>query len=462
MKKYKKLLIIVLFLVLSISGAVFFIQKISHTEKKTLAVQSLALADRALQFLPIKKDTKEIIHVAQQLSESVLREDGVVRTYLVLLQNNHELRPGGGFLGQYAIVKVKNGDIESLYVEDANLLDQRITAKVTPPYPFERMMSIKKWKFRDSNFSPDFPTNIEKIKYFYRLSGGSTKFDGVVAVNADVLNAILEITGPVQVPGYAATFTSEDAAITLEEIVEKAYLGDDVDPNAKQHRKDIMKQLASIIAQKAVTVQNIPELIRLAREQLENKNVMLYFEDESLQSQVKNVHWDGSVAQDWQGDYIMAVDANMGALKSDYYIDRHMRYEVDLTLEKPIATLTYTYTHNAPHGDWRTSDYHSYLRLYVPKGSTLLERQMVSYPNIQEEFGKTYFGFILHTLIGRQTQAVIKYELPEHLKNDETYQLLIQKQSGVKDTPVEIHVKTSEKEYFAEETLMKDLRLEFQ
>ena len=82
--------------------------------------------------------------------------------FLLLLQNNMELRPGGGFLGQYAVIKVKNGEVVSSFFEDANLLDQRITARVTPPWPLTQYMQIKKWKFRDSNFSPDFPTNVEK------------------------------------------------------------------------------------------------------------------------------------------------------------------------------------------------------------------------------------------------------------------------------------------------------------
>ncbi len=85
-----------------------------------------------------------------------------------------ELRPGGGFLGQYAVAEVKNGEVVSFFIEDANLLDQRITAKVSPPYPFTRMMSIKKWKFRDSNFSPEFFRLIaEKAKLF--LSFGWTR-----------------------------------------------------------------------------------------------------------------------------------------------------------------------------------------------------------------------------------------------------------------------------------------------
>jgi hypothetical protein len=366
-----------------------------------------------------------------------------------------ELRPGGGFLGQYAIIKVKNGKITSQFFEDANILDQRITAKVNPPYPFERMMSLKKWKFRDSNFSPDFPTNVEKAKYFYRLSGGNSDFDGVIAVNATVLNKILEITGPIVIGGVQ--YTSQDAFLKLEEQVEKAYLfNEDLDT---QNRKWVMKKMAEIIIDRLVSLNNIPRISSFVLEELRNKDIQLNFQDSETQKAIENVHWDGRVSTDWEGDYLMIVDANMGALKSDYYIDREVFYEVDLTGEKPTAYLKINYTHKATYGDWRTSDYHSYLRIYVPQGSNLIERKMVSYPNIQEEFNKTYFGFILHVLINRNTLVETRYELPESVR--ENYRLLIQKQSGVGDVPVHIKVKTADGDFTQDEILKKDLRFEF-
>lgn len=451
--------VVVSVILVIVAGLIWW--KVAHTEKSTLAMQTFSVFGKAAQLLPIEQDTKEVIAAAQQLSEAVLKKDDVERTYLVLLQNNYELRPGGGFLGQYAVVTILNGEVKELTIEDANLLDQRITAKVTPPYPFNRMMQIKNWKFRDSNFSPDFPTNVEKAEYFYKLSGGWHTFDGVVAVNADVLNGALAITGPVTVPGYSHTFTSDGGALLLEEVVEKAYLGDDVPAEAKEARKNIMKRLGQVMTEKLVTVENIPKLITFGREQLEKKNIMLNFTDKHLQSIVAGVHWDGTVSEDWGGDYLYLVDANMGALKTDYYMKRAIKYEVDLTAEKPTATLTYTYSNTAPYGDWRTSDYHSYLRVYAPQGSNLLEWKMVGYPSIQEEFGKTYFGVKVDVIMGHSTEARFVYELPERFKTD-PYSLLIQKQSGAGDIPVDVTVHTSGGDFHQSGTLTKDIKYAFE
>ena len=452
----KRNIIIILIIITLISGGVFFYSSFK-SDKKRFAISSLSALSKIAQLLPIKEDYKKELQVVDELVQEFTKRDNVEKRFLILLQNSMELRPGGGFLGQYAIIKMKNGEVTSSFVEDANLLDERITARITPPYPFKRLLQIKKWEFRDSNFSPDFPTNAEKAKYFLRLSGRSSDFDGVIAINTDVLNNALKVTGPIKVPGYSTTFTSSDAVLKLESIVEKQYLeNSNLDT---RNRKAILKKMTDVIIDKLLKINNIPKIAKFTHDEMRNKDIMLNFKDPKLQGLVESVHWDGSVAEGWGGDYLMAVDANMGALKTNYYMHYDISYDLDLTQERPVATVNILYKHTATHGDWHTSDYHSYLRLYVPKGSELLERKMVGWPITREEFGKTYFGVKVDVLIGRQTNAMIKYQLPAGF-NKEDYKLLIQKQSGMGDVPVRVHIKTSEKEYEYRDTLIKDLKFE--
>lgn len=456
-----RIVALVLVLGVSIGGVYTFFYAKEH--KTEFAVGSLNIFQKVSKLLPIAPDTKKEIEVVNELVAELTREDNQVRVFLVLLQNADEIRPGGGFLGQYAIIKTKNGEVTSTYVEDANLLDQRITATVTPPYPFLRKLQLKKWKFRDSNFSPDFPTNAEKAQYFYRLSGGREKFDAVIAVNSHVFNNILAISGPIQIPGDSNVYTSADGAYKLEERVERAYLGEDVPAELKQNRKVIMKKLAAEIMRRVATVGNVPKLAEFAQNELRNRDIMLYFTDARLQALVASVHWDGSVTEDWSGDYLMLVDANMGALKTDYYVRRSLDYTVDFTGEKTIGTIVYTYSNTAPYGDWRTSDYHTYLRALVPQGSVFLERKWINAVITREEFNKTYFGGFVDVEIGQSDVATtLKYELPASI-TEENYRLLIQKQSGVGTLPVSVHIKTKDGKTYDQTTeLKKDLHLTFQ
>ncbi|MDD2767004.1 MAG: DUF4012 domain-containing protein [Candidatus Moranbacteria bacterium] len=458
----RKRIIVFIVLLILIGGGVFLFSY-AKTHKTEFAVNSLSLFQKVSKLLPINPDTKKEIEVVNKLVEAVTKQDDTVHTFLVLLQNSDELRPGGGFLGQYAIIKTKNGEVISTFVEDANLLDQRISADVPTPYPFVRKLQLKKWKFRDSNFSPDFPTNAEKAEYFYRLAGGREKFEGVIAVNSLTFNNILALTGPIQIPGDANIYTSTDGAQKLEERVEKAYLGEDVPAELKQARKNIMKKLAVEIMNKAVTVGNIPKLAEFAHTELQNKDVMLYFKDPELQSLVESVHWDGSVTKDWNNDYLMLVDANMGSLKTDFYIKRSLEYTADFTGEKPTGTLVYTYSNTAPYGNWRTSDYHTYLRAYVPEGSVFLTRSMINVVTTKTAFNKTYFDGFIDVEIGQSdVHTTLTYELPATV-TEENYRLLIQKQSGVGTIPVTVHLKTKDGKTFDQTTeLKKDLNFSIQ
>jgi len=125
----------------------WFIFSYAKDHKQELAVGGLAMLTKVTDLLPIAPDTKKEIDTVNSLVSTFTKADGKTHTLLVMLQNNYELRPGGGFLGQYGVLKVKDGKIDSFFVEDANLLSERMTAKITPPYPFIRYIATKRWCF---------------------------------------------------------------------------------------------------------------------------------------------------------------------------------------------------------------------------------------------------------------------------------------------------------------------------
>jgi hypothetical protein len=432
---------------------------------KEFAISSLNVFQKVTKILPISPDTKKEVEVVNDLVAKYTAQDNVERTFLLLLQNNYELRPGGGFLGQYAIIKVKNGEVLSTKFEDANILDQSLDAKVTPPYALTRKLQLKKWKFRDSNFSPDYPTNVEKALYFYRLAGRGSgdQFDGVIAVNADVFNHVLELTGPITPSGYNTTFTKDDGARKLEEVVEKSYLGENVSAEAKQARKNIMKVLTAELSNKLMTLGNIPKIAELGLAELRNKNVMVWVRDETIQKKIAEVKWDGAVNQAWDKDYLMFVDANLGGLKTDYYVERSIDYTVDFTTGgKPFATAVYTYNNKAPRADWQTTDYHTFVRLYVPKGSVYKDRFMINAVTNGEDLGHYFMGGYVDAAIGQgDVTTTLKYELPDTIK-PENYELLIQKQSGIKPLPVHIKLITANGAFEQESEIIHDTTFQFQ
>lgn len=382
------------------------------------------------------------------------------KNLLVLFQNDLELRPGGGFIGAFGVIKTKNGKIADIQVFDTGNFDKNIPNTETPPAPLTDIIGTEAWKMRDSNWSPDFKTDAEKAEYFYRLGGGKENIDGVVAINTQVLNSVLAITGPVKIEGYPGEYRDENAILQLEYQVEKGYAEQGIE---KAGRKNIMGELADVLAQKAQNM-SLSQQLALAKkmeDHLKQKDIQLFFNDENLQKEIENIGWGGQI-KDYPGDYLMAVDANMLSLKSDYCIKRKMDYSVDLLSDSPQAVLDITYQHTCRAKDWMTSDYRDWLRVYVPAGSYLTESSGET-GDIQfsDEIGKKVFGMRVDVPIGESKTITLKYNLPESLKNND-YHLLVQKQSGSGEVPFQISVKkTDGSEFSAQEILTGDKEIGF-
>jgi hypothetical protein len=60
------------------------------------------------------------------------------KNYLVLLQNDTELRPSGGFLGSYAKVELASTGIKNISVQDIYVPDGQLLGHVDPPLPIQQ------------------------------------------------------------------------------------------------------------------------------------------------------------------------------------------------------------------------------------------------------------------------------------------------------------------------------------
>jgi hypothetical protein len=391
-----------------------------------------------VSLLPIGSDAQQEVKVAADIFTKISAQDSKERVFMILFQNNWEIRPGGGFIGSFGILKIKNGQVADLQIHDTGNFDARVPATVPAPYPMPETLRIKSLQLRDSNFSPDFITNAKAAENFYYLGQGQEKFDGIIAVNANVLISFLKVTGPVEIPGYPGTYGDENAILALEYQVEKAFEEQGI---TRGDRKSVMNDLAMEILKKVQTLDNSQkiELLKIISVDLKKKDIQMNFSDPELQAEVEKINWAGEIDENWKQDYLMANDANLGAYKSDYYVKRSMDYSIDLTGENPRALLEISYEHTAKQKDWMTKDYVTYLRVYVPDGSWLVKQNTTAKPVFGSEFGKKYFGMLVYVPLGQTRVVEMEYNLPKEMKNL-AYDLEIQKQSGINGVPVKVHV----------------------
>jgi hypothetical protein len=355
--------------------------------------------------------------------------------YLVLLQNNDELRPTGGFIGTYGILQFKDGEISEFNTHDIYHLDMPVEKKlnIIPPEPIKKYLN-NKWYLRDANWSPDWPMAAKKINWFYQIESSLNKdaekidkFDGLIAITPKLINDFLKITGPITIEGQ--TYDYINFQELLQYRVERGYMVLGV---SSWQRKEIIGEIAKELKNKIFTLppRDWYKIVSLITDNLAAKNILLYLTDSQLENMVIQNNWAGEIKQNY-GDYLMVVDANLGALKTDAVMNRSLEYRVAQGVNGWFSKLTLSYAHNG-RLDWKTSVYKSYTRIYVPLGSQLIKINgyLPSQVDVGNEAGKTWFGFYLEVEPDKIKNLTIEYKLPAKIFTLPFYELYIQKQPG--------------------------------
>jgi hypothetical protein len=373
---------------------------------------------------------------------------------LLLLQNNTELRPTGGFIGTYGTVVIKDATLQSMETENVYALDRRVNPKDRPPSPLPLSTYLNpRWFFRDANWDPDFSTSAQTLLQFYKEEAGEETFDSVIAMTPHVIVSLLELVGDVTVEG--TTFTAENVVTTLEYEVERGYAEDGT---ADIDRKDIVGKLAAVLVERLFELpkERMETLLEIFNQNAEEKHLLLYFKDPQLQQWVRGKGWAGEV-KPTVGDALMVIDANLASLKTDAAMERSIDYHVRLET-KPTAELTIHYKNNGGFR-WDQTRYRTYTRVYVPKGSQLLDSggAMTNDPvkngqptsaTVAEEEDYTVFESFISIEPGEEKTLTFQYVLPSAISErwqEGAYDLLVQKQSGTDAHDLTVRIETDKR-----------------
>lgn len=299
------------------------------------------------------------------------------RTYLFVFQNNAELRPTGGFMGSIAEVVLDRGEVKRIRVPGGGPYDLRseLREHVAPPKPLQLIAS--RWEFQDANWFPDFAAAADKIRWFWSRSGQPT-VDGVVTVNATVLEKLIGFTGPISLPAYDKVLTEENVLSELQKAVELEY-----DPTENAPKKIIGDTLEEMLKRiRTIPPERAPELLAVLADALRSKEIQLWLTRPEEQERVARFGWTGRLAAT-TGDALAVVEANIAGQKTDTSIDETVHHAVAIAEDGTITdTVTLTRTHRGQKGElFRGVNNVSYVRFYVPDGSELLAAEGFNPPS---------------------------------------------------------------------------------
>jgi hypothetical protein len=376
------------------------------------------------------------------------------RTYLVLFQNDKELRPTGGFITGYSVMTVDKGKASSVTSNDIYNLDKAYTPTIKAPDPIVKYIKgpyviSTGLRLRDMNFNPDFKNSMSTFVKEAQKAG-IPKIDGVIAVDTQVLVNVLSVIGNVGVPGYGNFNTTISPECNCPEVihelesfadVEGSIVWDQNDPTKiifapanYNNRKAIVGPLMNSVLKNAMgqPKEKLSALFQAAWDSLTQKHVLFYMLDNKAQAGVESFDIAGRV-QDTpkDSDYLLINDANLGGRKSNLYVTSEVDQKVDIAGDGSVTkTVTLTYKNSQGYDGWLNSVLPSWLRIYVPKGSILISLEgLTDKQNAYDELGKTVFaGSYSLRPLGVST-ITVKYKLPFKVKSE--YDLFAQKQPGV-------------------------------
>ena len=372
------------------------------------------------------------------------------QVYLILFQNNMELRPTGGFIGSFALLTLDQGRLVDFEVQDVYWADGQLKGHVEPPPALKKYLGEAGWYLRDSNWDPDFPTSAARADWFLEKETGRT-VDGVVGINLEVAKNILEAIGETELSDFKEKINSKNLFERAEYHSETNFF-----PGSTQ-KQDFLGSLSRALFEKIKNVDQKTwlKLAKAVYQSARQKDILVYFKDPKTQEIVKSLNWDGALRQAQCKerkirclvDYLMVVEANVGVNKANFFVKRNFSHQIKINEDGLIEeTLKLGYQNTAQTEIFPAGKYRSFVRIYTPLKSELVKVALINPQTgiteeiekekveVKEDHGKQVFGFLLEVPIQENRTIEVVYRLSEKMIGESIqYLLMLQKQSGIKD-----------------------------
>jgi hypothetical protein len=393
------------------------------------------------------------------------------KTYLVLFQNNMELRPGGGFIGSYGLLSLDKGKITDFSIHDVYDADGQLTGHVEPPFAIRRYLQSTNLYMRDSNFDVDYINDAAITARFLSLEK-KQQVNGVIAVDVSFVKNILSAMGQIYVPEYNENVNSDNLFQLTESHAEKNFF-----PGSTQ-KKDFLRLLLQSMENNIASNKNISYLYlaQAVGDSISQKHVLFAFDNSSIQNLFTVNGWSSSLWDDRKddknlvNDYFGINEANLGINKANYFIKRSVSQIVNIDDNGGISSsITVAYKNTNVNGIWPGGNYKNYLRFILPQGAQMTSIKIngqiqstiaaITDPQIYEnknfsppskleiekydQNGKTIYGFLTNVPITALQTITFNYSLSNQVLVSSSvlnYDLRIFKQPGTDEYPYDFSI----------------------
>jgi hypothetical protein len=369
--------------------------------------------------------------------------------YLIEVLDSTELRPTGGFVGNYGIASLGGGLLLSARITDVDLLDRPFAAEgksiaYPPQYQwFAHYLAGESWSLRDSSLDADFPTAARYAEQNYQVEGGKTPLLGVIAFTPAAIEQVLTITGPIFVPEYNETVTAQNLIdrIHFHQLGGRAANeGSDLIPSPDGH-SSLRKRFTELLAEHLLSrVRQLPssaqfKLVQAIFHSVQTKDIQLYLNIANAEQVLHQVHLDSAI-QAAPDDGLMVVDANVSPNKANSFIVDTLNDDVTIDAAgNALHHTTLSYAWILPGQNYGSARYRDYVQVYLPVDSIVQTQQGWVPEGTSNASGHKILAGYISLTYGQTLTVTLTWMKPHaatHNASGWHYQDFVQHQAGTR------------------------------
>lgn len=336
------------------------------------------------------------------------------KTYLLLLQNNSSLRPGGGKLTSYAEILLDRGTIKTLNSGTIDTLDRKLTDVVKTTEEIKNDTGEASRKLKNSNMEADGPSNSQLAAWFYYKETG-IKVSGVIVLDFTALSLLMN------------NFEVEDASGLEQNLVFTQ------DNNLLQGSlKDLLNKIFFLSSYNRIS------FAKTLGQQIKEKHITIYIIDPVIFAYSNSEDWNGAMKRQKtevkgeKKDFLALSETNITGNNANYYLKREINLESNIDENGGIKhKLTIDYSSGV-------DGYNQRLKIYLPSGSKLNKvlwgkEDILKKVTQFSDFGRASYSILLTLQANAQKRLSLEYQDLKPVIFDNNildYKLQVLKQPG--------------------------------
>lgn len=337
-------------------------------------------------------------------------------TYLVLAANNAEMRAGSGMFLQVGTVTITDGSFTlSEFTPAQELFLEQPGSALDPDMAARWGSLVPNQEWRNLNLSPRFDESARMAAEMWAASGRGA-VDGVMAIDVVAVQAMLELTGPVEVATDDGVVTV-DADNIRQQLLRKQY--EDFDDRGE--RRDLLGRVAAGVFD-AFNQRPIPaaDLVGLIDRSGAERHLLFWSDDADQQAAWEALGVSGVLP----ADALMLSLINRSGTKLDPYVelraeitvaggDRRRRVTVTVDLDNTAPEFLPRYVEGPYPGiDAVAGEYIGILALTVPAAATEPSTTADGFAVVGDDGPTRVIGVNVSVPRGEQRQVDISFDLP--------------------------------------------------